>query len=323
MKKILILWVLSSLLFSCQDASEETTATEESTSTPAIHVPSFNADSAYASIEKQVAFGPRVPGSSASKKCAPYLIEAMKRVSDTCYIQETTVFQPISNKKYPCTNIIGVINPQATNRILLLAHWDSRAWADEDSQNKLKPIDAADDGASGVAVILEIGRLLKAQTPHNIGVDLLLVDVEDMGKTEWTGQSYCLGTQYWAKNPHVAGYKARFGICLDMVGAQGATFPLEAFSKNYAGNYQKEIWDAGNQLGYSSFFLYQEGGAIDDDHIAVNEIAKIPCVDIINLKPSGGFGDHWHTHQDNLSVIDKNTLKAIGQTVLQVIYQNQ
>lgn len=322
MKYVSGLLFFSALFFSCNDPVEDSSVTENQ-AISSVSVPSFNADSAYQSIEKQVAFGPRVPGTEASKACAAFLTEAMKHIADTLIVQQTTVFQPISNKKYPCTNIIGCINPQATNRILLLAHWDSRAWADEDKHDPLKPIDAADDGGSGVAVILEIGRLLKTQRPHNVGVDLLLVDVEDMGKTAWTAQSYCLGTQYWAKNLHVPGYRAKFGICLDMVGARGASFPLEAFSKHYAGAYQQEIWDAANQIGYSSYFVYQDAGGIDDDHVPVNELAKIPCVDIINLQTGSGFADHWHTHQDNLAVIDKNTLKAVGQTVLQVIYQNQ
>ncbi len=323
-KSLLLFTLLLNILVSCNEEKEEGSGEQNTTPAPTmVKAPDFNADSAYAFIEKQVAFGPRVAGTPAHKKCGAFLIETVKKITDTVYIQQTTVTQPISNKKYPCTNIIGSINPGATQRILLLAHWDTRAWADEDSKDPQKPIDGADDGGSGVGVLLEVAQKIKQQPISNLGVDFLLVDVEDLGKSEWTGDSYCLGSQYWARNKHIPNYTAKFGVCLDMVGAKGATFPMEAISKNYAPAVQREIWDLGNSLGYSSYFLYNAVGSIDDDHLPVNEIAKIPCVDIIHLKNYGGFGDHWHTHQDNMSVIDKATLKAVGQTVIQMIYNQQ
>lgn len=321
MKKISLL-ILSSCLLqftACNNEEPTTTTTSETPTKAVVNAPVFDANNAYKLIETQVAFGPRVPGTAAQTKCAVWIESEIKKYVDTVYIQKTIVTQPISNKKYPCINIIGSLNPTATQRVLLLAHWDSRPWADQDTKDQTKPIDAADDGASGVAVMLEIAAKLKQQKP-TIGVDFLFVDVEDVGKTEWTDESYCLGTQYWAKNPHAANYKAKFGICLDMVGAKGAQFPLEAFSKNYAPDAQKQIWDIGNRLGYSTYFSYSDGGSITDDHIPVNEIAKIPCVDIINLQYNS-FGTHWHTHNDNINIIDKNTLKAVGQTVLQTLYE--
>lgn len=322
MKKTALLLIATSLLQITSCHNEENTPQSTSTETPVklvINAPAFDAENAYKLIETQVAFGPRVPGTVAQTKCAAWIESEIKKYADTVYIQKTTVTQPISNKKYPCINIIGSINPAATQRVLLLAHWDSRPWADQDTKDQNKPIDAADDGGSGVAVMLEIAAKLKQQKP-NIGVDFLFTDAEDVGKTEWTDESYCLGTQYWAKNPHVASYTAKFGICLDMVGAKGALFPLEAFSKHYAPDAQKQIWDIGNRLGYSAYFSYNDGGQITDDHIPINELAKIPCVDIINLQYTG-FGTHWHTHNDNINIIDKNTLKAVGQTVLQTLYE--
>jgi len=306
---------------SCGDDEELTTQTNTpATTQTTIQAPDFNADSAYAYIEKQLSFGARVPGSAAQTQCAAWLETTFKKFADTVYIQKANLKQAISNKSYPAINIIASFNPQSSERILLLAHWDSRPWADEDTINTQKPILAADDGASGVAVLLEIAAKLKQQKP-NIGVDLLLVDAEDVGRTEWTEESYCLGTQHWAKNPHIPNYKANFGICLDMVGAKGAQFPLEGFSQHYAPDVQRRIWDIGNRLGYSDYFRYTQAGSITDDHVVVNELAHIPCVDIIHLKENGNFGDYWHTHQDNLSIIDKATLKAVGQTVLQVLYE--
>jgi hypothetical protein len=243
---------------------------------------------------------------------------------DTVYRQETTLIAGDKKTKLRCINLIGVINPKATRRILFLAHWDSRPWADQDATNKKGAIDAADDGASGVAVLIELANRIKVDPLVNkdMGVDILLTDVEDYGKSEWGDDSYALGTQYWAKNPHVPNYKAEGGILLDMVGGKNARFPLESISHQYAGSLQNEMWTAAAKAGFSSFFVYDQGGAITDDHVPVNNILKIPTIDIIDL-PAGsptGFPLHWHTHNDNMSIIDKSTLNAVGQSLLQFIY---
>ena len=285
--------------------------------------PTFNADNAYAHIENQLNFGPRVPGTTAQEKCAAYIQKEIDKYCDTTYVQSTTVSQPISENKYKCINIVGSINPTALYRVLILAHWDTRPWADMDDENKNKPIPGADDGASGVGVMIEVARAIKESKLklEDVGVDFLFVDVEDVGKDEWTALSYSLGTQYWANNPHAANYKANYGICLDMVGAKNAQFLMEGFSRQYADDKLRNIWDIANRLGYGQYFMYQNGGAITDDHVVVNEMANIPCVDIINLQDGGGFGPYWHTHDDNIDVIDKRTLHAVGQTVLQVLYE--
>jgi glutaminyl-peptide cyclotransferase len=159
--------------------------------------------------------------------------------------------------------------------------------------------------------------------PQSIGVDILLTDVEDYGKSEWGDDSYCLGTQFWAHNPHVAGYKASFGILLDMVGGRGAQFPLEAGSTAMAGNIQQRVWKAAGDAEVSSWFPYAPGPEIIDDHVPVNKITGIRTIDIIHLTPDpeNPFPAHWHTHADNMSVIDKGTLRAVGQTLLRVIYE--
>jgi Zn-dependent M28 family amino/carboxypeptidase len=168
-------------------------------------------------------------------------------------------------------------------------------------------------------VLLELARQFHQQKP-NIGVDLLLTDVEDYGVSE-EENSYCLGTQYWAKHPHVPGYKANYGILLDMVGGRGTQFFMEAASQQYALGPMKALWDVANKIGYSDYFRYEgNGAAITDDHIYVNTIANIPTFDIIALQPNGNFAPHWHTQNDNMSVIDHRTLQAVGQTLAQVIY---
>lgn len=322
-KALITLTALALLAGACQQNGQTTENTNDSTGDSKVAkldvpVPVFQADSAYAYTAKQVSFGPRIPNTPAQEKCATWLISNLRSWADTVYVQRTTVIAP-KNEKLPCINIIASFNPAAKQRVLLLAHWDTRPWADEDAFDKTKKLDGADDGGSGVAVLMEVARQFHLQKPE-AGVDILLVDVEDYGSKS-DENSFCLGTQYWAKNPHVAGYKANYGILLDMVGGRGTQFYMEGSSKQYAAAQMKMFWDVANKLGYSDKFRYENNGAyITDDHIAVNTIANIPTFDIIALQPNNDFAPHWHTQNDNMDVIDKKTLQSVGQTLLQVIY---
>jgi glutaminyl-peptide cyclotransferase len=319
MKKNLL--ILGTIIFinACNFGEQQNT---ETPTIEAIKAPAFNSNNAYEIIKAQLAFGPRVPGTAAQKNCAAYLQAELKKVTDSVYTQNVNVTQPVSGKVFPCINIIGAINPEAKTRVLLLCHWDSRGMADEDGNkaNHTKAIDAADDGASGVAVLLEIARAIKTQK-LDIGVDILFADVEDMGKSEYEKNgisSFCLGTRYWAQNPHLPNYKANNAICLDMVGAKNAEFKLEYNSKMYAADWQRKIWQAANNCGHSQYFINTDGGQITDDHMEIIQYTKIPCVDIINFGTN--FPKHWHTINDKIDVIDKNTLQAVGETVLNVLY---
>lgn len=324
--KLLAVFISGVIVFTgCKDDATNENGNNEidNNETKLIDKPVFNSDSAYSYIEKQLSFGPRVPGTAAQKNTATWMEGKLKGYCDTVYVQKTQV-KAGNGEMLPCINIIGSINPNADTRILLLAHWDSRPWADMDIKDQKKPIPAADDGGSGVAVLLELARQIQSKPlPPGLGIDILFTDVEDYGKTEWGDDSYALGTQYWAKNPHIPGYNASFGILLDMVGAQNARFPLEGLSAQYANAVQQRVWKAAGSAGYSSYFPYERGPSITDDHVFVNEIIKIPTIDIININSNSerSFAPHWHTHQDDMSIIDKNTLKAVGETLLQVIYE--
>jgi len=314
-------------LSGCNNAGEDKkeAAATDTTQVKPLSVPVFDADIAYNYVDAQVALGPRVPGSAAQIACAKWMEGKLKEVCDTVYRQDVHVTGG-DHKSLPCINLIGVINPSAKKRILLLTHWDSRPWADQDTKDKDKPIMAADDGASGVGVLLEMARDIKSHgLSPGIGIDILFTDVEDYGRSEWGEDSYCLGTQYWAHHPHVPGYTASFGILLDMVGAKGAQFPMEGISAKYVGDIQQMIWKAASDAGYSSYFPFVPSVDITDDHVPVNKITGIKTVDIINLTPDleKPFASHWHTHADVMDIIDKNTLKAVGQTLLQVIYGDQ
>lgn len=312
-------------LYGCKSkTSSEQTAVQE---VKLAASPVFNQDSAYRFVEKQVAFGARVPNSAAHKACGDYLVAQLKG-----YGLEVTEqhFTPTTydGKKLNARNIIATFNPKASKRILLTSHWDSRPFADQDSAASKTPVLAANDGASGVGVLLEIARVLAASGGKlNLGVDIILFDAEDWGSSgnatdKFSG--YCLGSQYWAANQHVPGYTAYFGILLDMVGAKGATFPQEGYSVSMADGVLRNVWDIARQLGYGAYFLDQAGPSITDDHVPVNETAKIPMIDIIHMKqndPEHTFFDQWHTSHDTLENIDPQTLKAVGQTLIQVLFQ--
>jgi glutaminyl-peptide cyclotransferase len=323
--------VLTMFAISCNQPLKQDTAQKEApASGPRVPVPDFNPDSAYESCRIQVAFGPRVPNTSAHDKCAEYLIGKLKSYSGHVTVQKGQVY---AYNKTPLRfqNIIASWKPETNNRILLCAHWDSRPYADydPDPKNRRKPIDAANDGASGVGVLMEVARQLNLLNPP-VGIDIILFDVEDYGPPQDetidnSDQYWGQGSQYWANNPHKAGYFAKYGILLDMVGAKNATFLMEGYSMQYASDIVKSVWSSGARIGYSSYFLFEQGGLITDDHVPINQIRNIPTIDIIHLDKNSetGFYPYWHTTGDTFDKIDKNTLKAVGQTLLTVIYEEK
>ena len=293
--------------------------------------PAFNADSAYAFVAAQCAFGPRAMNTKSHDECGEWI--AKKFESFGCKVKnQRAELRGYDGTMLRCRNIMASYNPESTTRILLCAHWDTRPWADNDpdSANWRKPIDGANDGASGVAVMLEIARLLNQNKNLNIGVDFVCFDAEDWGTPKWSGQedsedTWALGAQHFATNLP-AGYEARYGILLDLVGGIGAKFYREGMSKSFAPDIVKKVWRAARAAGYGSFFPKSDGGMITDDHVPLNEKAKIPTIDIIAFYPDcvqSSFGPTWHTLNDNLQNIDRNTLKAVGQTVIQTLYSEK
>jgi hypothetical protein len=327
MKKIVFIGCLLLAGYSCKQAAQRAVA--EGT-TLAVNVPDFQADSAYQYTADQTAFGPRVPNTTAHVACGNYLVERLRGFGAEVVEQET-VLQTYDDQSLRAKNIIASFDADCSQRVLLCAHWDSRPFADHDPDpdNHRKAISGANDGAGACGVLLEIARQVGISRPQ-VGIDIVLFDAEDWGtpafnQARYGSTGWCLGSEYWAKQPHVANYTARYGILLDMVGAPGAQFYKEHFSVQYAGRIVNKVWDTARALGYGSYFVPQRGIGVTDDHVEVFKHRKIPCIDIIQYDSHSntGFGSYWHTMDDTMENISRETLKAVGQTVLHVLYNEK
>jgi glutaminyl-peptide cyclotransferase len=320
-------------LVSCGgEKKEETKNIGISAYGPPSYSPEFDADKAYDWVKRQVDLGPRVPNTKAHRELAFILVDELKDLG------WNVIEQDFENKAYDGTNlylknIIASYQPEAKKRIILAAHWDTRPFADKDPDKPMAPFDGANDGGSGVGVIMEIARAItKAEQKPNVGIDVIFFDGEDYGEPndfEWDSNHpdrskiwWCLGSQYWSKNKHVPGYSAFYGILLDMVGAKDAKFYREGLSVRFARSVVDKVWKQGEWAGFGSYFIQQDVVEITDDHQFVNRIAKIPMIDIIEYDPSSDFyfGPYHHTQKDNMDIISRETLKAVGQTVMNTLY---
>lgn len=331
MKNFPIILFVVLLVTSCNGVTKKQSNQQTTVPVARVKPPLFQADSAYAFVAKQLAFGPRVPGSPAHLACAKWMSEKMSALADTVVVQSFKA-RVYTKDVIEGKNIIASFNPKASRRIILAAHWDSRPYADHDPDpaKHRTPIDGANDGASGVGVLIEIARLLKLQpVDPKTGIDIIFFDLEDYGphnsvRTGGDDDYWALGSQHWSRNPHIPGYQAHYGILLDMVGAAGAVFPREYYSQQYASWVLDKVWRRAQELGYEAYFSNRPGLPINDDHIPVNRIAGIPMIDIIHQdtgSTNGTFYEHWHTSNDNLSQIDRETLRVVGEVVTSVIYE--
>ncbi|UKT62942.1 M28 family peptidase [Pedobacter mucosus] len=324
-KQFLIILFLALICFqACKNKADETDDANELKVYNLVS-PFFDADSAFNYTKAQVDFGPRIPGTVAHQKCADYLVAKFKSFGADVKMQgtKTTTYD---GKSFQLKNILASYDTEKKNRILITAHWDARPFSDQDVdfKNHSKPFDAANDAGSGVAVILEMARLIQLKKP-NVGVDFVLWDLEDYGKAQDETpdeKTWCLGSQYWSKNAIASGYKAIYGINLDMVGGGNAQFSQDEISRQAAPGVVNNVWAIGNEIGYGSYFINIPSGKLVDDHFWMNK-AGIPSIDIIHYNDNSGFYINWHTQLDNLANIDKNTLKATGQTVLETIYREK
>ena len=306
---------------------------QQQSSTTNSQLSTFSADSAYTYIAQQLAFGARVPGTQAHEACGDWLLSELARHGAQVKNQHGTMTN-YAGKPQAIRNIVAILEGNTSHAILLCAHWDCRPWSDEEElyEDRFEPVMGANDGASGVGVILEMVRQLsirKSKGEFIPTVQVVFFDCEDMGTpAHFTGSqrdhTWCLGSQYWAQQLKIQNskFKINYGVLLDMVGDPSATFPKEYFSMQYAGGYVEQLWRTAQRLGYGRYFVQQATYyPITDDHYYVSTIAGIPCVDIIDYKTNTetGFAEWWHTQHDDIQNINKQTLQAVGETVLTTI----
>lgn len=330
--KLLFLSACALLLASCGNKAK-TTETEAYV-TPA---PDFCADSAMAYAQRQCDFGPRTMGSEAHESCGEWIMEQMERLGGEVTKQPAT-FTLYDGTRVAGYNVIATFRPDSAqadsaegSRLMVCAHWDSRPWADNDPDeaNWHSPVLAANDGASGVAVLIELARMFKQKRPA-MTVDLVCFDAEDCGTPQWvdtgeedTEQTWCLGSQYWAQHPHTLIAAYRYGILLDMVGSEQTVFRKEGFSQRYAPAVLTKVWTAAQRMGQEDLFSYEAGSYVTDDHMPLNR-AGLPCVDLVGGNADGtGFPSTWHTIDDNMQHLSTATLKGVGVTVADVIYSER
>ena len=259
-------------LISCSD-TEDSKVKPTKPKFSLVKTPEVNKDSVFSFVQKQVDFGPRTPNSSAHQKCADWMVEKLMSYNFKVFEQKGKQLA-YDGENLIYRNIIGRFDLSKKKRILLSAHWDTRPWADQDFERTDEPIDGANDGGSGVGVLLEIARQLRIN-PAEIGVDIIFFDGEDYGKPNGIQSmqkdylEWCLGSQYWSNKPHRYGYSARFGILLDMVGAKNAEFNKEGTSMKYAPHVVRKVWSRANELGYGHRFLNEETPVTIDDNFFV------------------------------------------------------
>lgn len=316
------LFVLS-LLLACKSEKKDKTISKPAAE---IKFPAFNKDSAYAYVRRQVQFGPRIPNTEAHRQCATWFAEKLRSFG------AEVIEQKFQSKAFDGTilngyNVIAQYNPEAKRRIVLAAHWDTRPWSDSDPDpaNRKKSFDSADDGPSAVGVLLELARVFQTQPLQNIGVDIVLFDLEDYGTestpTKDNTYTWGLGSQYWSRNFHVPGYRAMYGVLLDMVGGANPSFYIEDISVKFAPAIVQKVWNLAESEGYGAIFPKKSGGAVTDDHFYVNTIAKIPMIDIINKPDGKSFPYYHHTQKDDMNVIDPYTLQIVGKLMVKLIYR--
>lgn len=283
--------------------------------------PQFNTDSAMLFLKAQTDFGPRVPGTRAHSDCGDYLVSTLRRLGADTVMEQRVDVEAWNGDILPLRNIVARFNSRpGVKPVLLLAHWDSRPWADAEKNEAdvSKPIDGANDGASGIAVLLEIARQASLNGTL-MPVDILFVDGEDYGSHEPddNGDSWCLGTQAWLESrPYEGEASPRYAILLDMVGGRDARFHKEYISSRLAPGIVDMVWNTAARLGMSDRFVNEPGGAVTDDHLFLNR-AGIQAIDIIENKndATGSFNPTWHTLDDNFENIDKVTLGYVGRLV--------
>ena len=284
------------------------------------NVPRFDEDHAFSYLVAQCDFGPRNPGSDGYYACLDYLITELDQSANEIILQDFSYQERRYNKQYNLQNIIARFNPDAEFQTIISAHWDTRPWADQEDlrQDRNQPIIGANDGASGVAILLELAKIM-GENPPPIGVNLVFFDGEDLG-VPGENSTYCQGSRFFAKNLPIP--RPDEAINLDMVGDKQLVLPIERYSLEYHPKLVRHLWDRAKDMGLDAF-IGRVDYAIYDDHVRLNEIAGIPSIDIIDFKYPNSYANFWHTMNDIPENCSEESLGQVGALMVDYIYNRE
>lgn len=301
----------------CQAQEKSGGAEAAAANRPASAAPSasagFNADRAFADLKKQVAFGPRVPNTEGHAKTRDWLLTQLTEITGGRASRQDFT-QVVRGKTLKMSNLVAQINPTAPRQVMLCAHWDTRPTADQeiDPVKRKMPIDGANDGASGVAVLLEVARVLAAKPlGPTVGVQIVLFDGEDYGPGL---ENMFLGARHYAKKPALP--KPDYAILIDMIGDKDLNIRREVNSENNASEINDKVWKAAQALGIKAF-QYGVGYEIQDDHLPL-QAAGWKAIDLIDFDYAP-----WHTLDDTVDKTSPASLKAVGDVLIKVIYDEK
>ena len=284
------------------------------------NVPRFDENHAFSYLVAQCDFGPRNPGSDGYYACLDYLITELDQSANEIILQDFSYQERRYNKQYNLENIIARFNPDSEFQTVISAHWDTRPWADQEDlrQDRDQPIIGANDGASGVAILLELAKIM-GENPPPIGVNLVFFDGEDLG-VPGENETYCQGSRFFAKNLPIP--RPDEAINLDMVGDKQLVLPIERYSLEYHPELVRHLWDRAKDMGLDAF-IGRVDYAIYDDHIPLNEIAGIPSIDIIDFKYPNSYANFWHTLNDIPENCSEESLGQVGALMVDYIYNRE
>jgi glutaminyl-peptide cyclotransferase len=310
--------VLVCLFVACNSDAKEGSAAQRDSSAPATSAgrtsTGFSGTAAYDYAKTQVAFGPRVPGTSAAKQAGDWIIRQMRARADTVIVQSFT-HTTADGKKLPLRNILARFRPELTERVLYVTHWDSRPISDSPTSTeaeKKMPVPGANDGASGVGLFVALGDVLKKTKP-NVGVDLLFTDGEDYGQFGPPEVDVLIGSKYFADHPPSPGYKPLYGVLWDMIGDKDLRIPYEMNSFQQAPEVVSRVWQTAADMGYGDIFVQESGGLVVDDHIPLLN-SGMRVIDVIDLD----YPPH-HTPQDTMDKISAKSLATVGDVATALV----
>lgn len=282
--------------------------------------PDFDEDHAFEYLVAQCDFGPRNPGSEGYYACLDFIINELDQSADDIILQDFRYQEQRYRKRYDLQNIIARFNPDASFQTIISAHWDTRPWADQEDnrRDRNQPIIGANDGASGVAVLLELAKIM-GETPPPIGVNLVFFDGEDLG-VPGENETYCQGSRYFAKNLPIP--RPDEAINLDMVGDKQLHIPVEKYSLEYNPNLVRYLWGRADDMGLDAFDITPQY-AIYDDHVRLHEIAGIPAIDLIDFKYPNPYANFWHTMNDVPENCSAESLEQVGKLMVDYIYNRE